>query len=106
MVPTRVAADTVLQATLITNLFYAADLSGSGGMYPSQWNLDTGAPIDRESHAPMPAQTIEHTTLVHLSVGANSDSAHEYTLKQFLLTARTDKHNLEMCPSFARTCNH
>ncbi len=33
----------------------------------------------------------------HLSVGAQADSAHEYLLKQYLLTAKTDKANLEMC---------
>ena len=36
---------------------------------------------------------------VHLSVGGASDSAHEYTLKQYLLTALTDKASLEMCKS-------
>jgi hypothetical protein len=30
-------------------------------------------------------------------VGAAADSAHEYTLKQYLLTGRTDKANLELC---------
>jgi len=33
----------------------------------------------------------------HLSVGAAADSAHEYTLKQYLMTARQDTANLEMC---------
>lgn len=38
----------------------------------------------------------------HLSVGAQADSAHEYLLKQYLLTAKTDKASLEMCkPSFS-----
>jgi hypothetical protein len=103
--PLGVGAETALQATLITNLFYAANLSESGGMYPTGWNLNTSTPSDCELLAPIPAQTIEHTTPVHLSVGATADSGHEYTLKQFLLTARTDKRNLEMCPSLARTWN-
>ncbi|KAF8552304.1 glycoside hydrolase family 47 protein [Imleria badia] len=66
-------------ATLITDMLYTANLNGSGGMYPTRWNLNTGVPSDH-----------------HLSVGALADSGHEYTLKQFLLTARTDKRNLEM----------
>ena len=33
----------------------------------------------------------------HLSVGAQADSAHEYLLKQYLLTANTDRTSLEMC---------
>lgn len=34
---------------------------------------------------------------VKMSVGAAADSAHEYLLKQYLLTGKTDKVNLEMC---------
>ncbi|KAF8452325.1 glycoside hydrolase family 47 protein [Boletus edulis BED1] len=67
------------RATLVTNLLYNATLDRFGGMYPTAWNLDTGAPSDS-----------------HLTVGALADSGHEYTLKQFLMTARTDKRNLEM----------
>ena len=33
----------------------------------------------------------------HKSVGAAADSAHEYFLKQFLLTGQKDKASLEMC---------
>jgi hypothetical protein len=75
-------------------------------MYPVKWNLNTGTPSDRESLAPMPTQMIERTTSVRLSLGGSADSGHEYTIKQFLLTARTDKRSLEMCPSLARTCIH
>ncbi len=32
-----------------------------------------------------------------MSVGAQADSAHEYLLKQYLLSGRTDKDNLKMC---------
>lgn len=46
-----------------------------------------------------------HHSAVHLTVGALADSGHEYTLKQFLQTARTDKRNLEMCPFLAHTRN-
>ena len=35
--------------------------------------------------------------LDHKSVGAAADSAHEYFLKQFLLTGQKDKASLEMC---------
>lgn len=35
--------------------------------------------------------------LVRLTVGGQADSAHEYLLKQYLLTGRTDKTALEMC---------
>ena len=35
-------------------------------------------------------------------MGAAADSAHEYLLKQFLLTGQRDMANLEMCTSTAR----
>ena len=37
--------------------------------------------------------------LDQLSVGAQADSAHEYLLKLYLLTGKTDKASLEMCTS-------
>jgi len=59
------------------------DLSITGGMFPKTWRLDTGAVHSQE-----------------LSVGAAADSAHEYTLKQYLLTGKTDKLNLELYLKF------
>ncbi|KAF9466042.1 glycoside hydrolase family 47 protein [Collybia nuda] len=56
-----------------------ANLQDTAGMFPVGWNLTTGQPHD-----------------AHLSVGAQADSAHEYLLKQYLLTAKTDKASLKM----------
>ncbi|KAK7024934.1 alpha-1,2-mannosidase [Favolaschia claudopus] len=56
-----------------------ADLHKTGGMLPIAWNLTSVLPFD-----------------TRLSVGGKSDSAHEYLLKQYLLTAQTDKKSLEM----------
>ncbi|KAF7974676.1 hypothetical protein HWV62_11433 [Athelia sp. TMB] len=58
---------------------YNAKINHMGGMLPTRWSLGLGQPVD----------TI-------LSVGGNADSAHEYLLKQYLLTAKTDKKSLEM----------
>ncbi|KAJ6592323.1 glycoside hydrolase family 47 protein [Mycena vulgaris] len=63
-----------------------ADLHKTGGMMPTKWNLTSGVPFD-----------------AHLSVGAQADSAHEYLLKQYLLTAKTEKASLEM---YIRTTTH
>ncbi|KAH7930222.1 glycoside hydrolase family 47 protein [Leucogyrophana mollusca] len=65
-------------ATTATKAFAKANLSLSGGMYPTRWDITTGTPTD-----------------LQLSAGALADSGHEYTLKQYLLTAKTDKANLE-----------
>ncbi|RDX50787.1 seven-hairpin glycosidase [Lentinus brumalis] len=51
-----------------------------GGMFPTRWNLKSGTPAGPDS----------------LSVGAAADSAHEYLLKQYLLTGQRDIANLEM----------
>ncbi|KAI0761336.1 glycoside hydrolase [Trametes elegans] len=64
--------------TLINTLADAMELR-KGGMFPTQWHLNTGKPTS-ESH----------------SVGAAADSAHEYLLKQYLLMGKTDIDNLEM----------
>ncbi|KAF7309201.1 alpha-1,2-Mannosidase [Mycena kentingensis (nom. inval.)] len=56
-----------------------ADLRKTGGMLPVSWNLTTGQPHDE-----------------HLSVGGRADSAHEYLLKEYLLTAKTDKKSLNL----------
>ena len=49
----------------------------------------------------LPLQTIQLMIilpiLAKLAVGGEADSAHEYLLKQFLLTRKTDKTALEMC---------
>ncbi|EIN09625.1 seven-hairpin glycosidase [Punctularia strigosozonata HHB-11173 SS5] len=56
-----------------------SEVSHLGGMLPVRFNLTSGKPWDDE-----------------LTVGAAADSAHEYLLKQYLLTSRTDRKSLEM----------
>ncbi|KAF8623208.1 hypothetical protein AX15_006446 [Amanita polypyramis BW_CC] len=56
-----------------------ANLTRTGGMHPVKWNVTSGRPFD-----------------THLSVGAQADSAHEYLLKHYLMTAKEDKSSLEL----------
>ncbi|KAF9561220.1 glycoside hydrolase family 47 protein [Agrocybe pediades] len=63
----------------IMEVFASADLKHTAGMLPVQWNITDGTPSDK-----------------HLSVGAQADSTHEYLLKLYLLTGKTDKTSLEM----------
>ncbi|KAJ8508001.1 hypothetical protein ONZ45_g9682 [Pleurotus djamor] len=63
----------------IIHLLSKADLSRTGGMLPVQWSVSTSEPTDG-----------------HVSVGAQADSAHEYLLKQYLLTGSKDRVNVEM----------
>ncbi|KAJ7097275.1 glycoside hydrolase family 47 protein [Mycena belliarum] len=74
------------QVNKLIKVLAEADLHKTGGMMPLKWNLTTGDPFD-----------------THLSVGGQADSAHEYLLKQYLLTAKTDKASLEM---YIRTTTH
>ncbi|KAJ3560592.1 hypothetical protein NP233_g10736 [Leucocoprinus birnbaumii] len=62
----------------IMKAMYQADLK-EDGLFPTQWNIETGSPIG-----------------AHYSVGAFADSAHEYLLKQYLLTARSEPQILEL----------
>ncbi|KAI0369832.1 seven-hairpin glycosidase [Pilatotrama ljubarskyi] len=65
-------------ATLINTLADAME-ERKGGMFPTQWHLSGGKPTSESR-----------------SVGAAADSGHEYLLKQYLLTGKTDIENLEM----------
>ena len=79
----------------------SADLKETGGMFPIEWDVTTGKPRNR--------RLLERLSWLfgiysfsppgHLSVGAQADSAHEYLLKLYLLTGKTDKASLEMCMS-------
>ena len=78
----------------------SADLKETGGMFPIEWDTTTGKPknrrlLERSSWA----CGIYSFSPGHLSVGAQADSAHEYLLKLYLLTGKTDKASLEMCMS-------
>ncbi|KAI0825542.1 glycoside hydrolase [Irpex lacteus] len=56
------------------------------GMFPTKWNLMSGEPISES-----------------LSVGGAADSAHEYLLKLYLLTGKSDKASLELYIQTANT---
>ncbi|KAF9809117.1 hypothetical protein IEO21_07552 [Rhodonia placenta] len=49
------------------------DAQVTDGMFPTRWNLSKGTPMNS-----------------HFSVGAFADSAHEYLLKQWLLTSKSE----------------
>ncbi|CCM00756.1 uncharacterized protein FIBRA_02796 [Fibroporia radiculosa] len=66
-------ADTIMKSLA------RANVTALGGMLPRRWNLQTAKPADDA-----------------LSVGAAADSAHEYLLKQYLLTAKTDRTSYQM----------
>ncbi|KAI0035309.1 mannosidase [Vararia minispora EC-137] len=66
-------------ADRVWRILQKADVSGLGGMLPTDWSLEKGAPNDDK-----------------LTIGAQGDSAHEYTLKQYILTGKTDKRLVEM----------
>ncbi|KAJ7210456.1 glycoside hydrolase family 47 protein [Mycena pura] len=74
------------RASKVINALANSDLHRTGGMMPIKWNLTSGLPADSR-----------------LSVGGLADSAHEYFLKQYLLTGKTDKRSLEI---YIRTTTH
>ncbi|KAF8074909.1 glycoside hydrolase family 47 protein [Lyophyllum atratum] len=74
------------RASTLLKALESANLHKTSGMLPVRWNLTTGQPHD-----------------AHISVGAQADSAHEYLLKQYLMTAKTDKASLIM---YLRATSH
>ncbi|KAA1469091.1 mannosidase [Dentipellis sp. KUC8613] len=74
------------RVTKIMKVFAEARLEDVGGMLPSSWLIEEGQPNGNR-----------------LSLGASADSGHEYLLKQYLLTAGSDKAALEM---YLRTTTH
>ncbi|KAJ7738098.1 glycoside hydrolase [Mycena olivaceomarginata] len=67
------------RANNVMSMLASADLHKTGGDDAHRVELNLGGSIDS-----------------HLSVGARADSAHEYLLKQYLLTAQSNKKSLEM----------
>ncbi|KIY68900.1 glycoside hydrolase family 47 protein [Cylindrobasidium torrendii FP15055 ss-10] len=65
------------RADTVVRVFQNANLKATGGMLPVGWNTTSGQPAD-----------------FRLSAGAQADSAHEYLLKQYLLTGRADQYSL------------
>ncbi|KAF7770505.1 CAZyme family GH47 [Agaricus bisporus var. burnettii] len=61
----------------IMQLMYKAETTN--GLYATMWNMQSGIPANK-----------------HFSVGAYADSAYEYLLKQYLLTARSEPQGLEL----------
>ncbi|KAI9453041.1 seven-hairpin glycosidase [Lactarius psammicola] len=57
----------------VMDIMYKANVTSTGELFPMSWSMKDGLPLDRT-----------------VSVGASADSAYEYMLKQWLLTARTD----------------
>ncbi|KAF7371048.1 alpha-1,2-Mannosidase [Mycena sanguinolenta] len=68
----------------IMDIMYNADIPA--GEFPSQWDIKTGKP-----------------SIKHFSVGAYADSAHEYLLKQWLLTAQSEPKAKESYVRFLRS---
>ena len=66
-------------------------------MLPTDWRVHKGVPNDG-TYSLLCITTQELTTLLEkLTAGAQGDSAHEYLLKQYILTGKTDRALLEMC---------
>lgn len=90
----------LLQSRDVMNTLSSAKLQYTNGMFPVQWNITSGEPFACNWTVflmiPCYAQA---SSADHLSVGAQADSAHEYLLKLYLLTNKTDQASLKMCAS-------
>ncbi|CAK5267461.1 unnamed protein product [Mycena citricolor] len=94
------------RAAGVISALASADLRSTGGMLPTKWNLTSGQPFDCEYMSAPPVALPNggsYRCLAHLGVGGQADSTHEYLLKQYLLTSKTDKESLRM---YLRTSTH
>jgi hypothetical protein len=66
------------------------------GMFPTRWQMQTGLPSNGELPKSSPG-TETHSALDQFSVGAFADSAHEYLLKQWLLTSKSEPQAKNLC---------
>ncbi|KAG6821472.1 hypothetical protein H0H93_010196 [Arthromyces matolae] len=94
---------TTFQAQTLSKVFGNADLRATGGMLPIKWNLTTGRTHNSLFSKIVDSRRSLTPGLAHVSVGAYADSAHEYLLKQYLMTAKTDRESLKM---YLRTTTH
>jgi hypothetical protein len=87
------------QADRVWRVLQNTNVSGFGGMMPTDWLLETGAPNDgvKALFQREVQESLTCTIIDRLTVGAQGDSAHEYMLKQYILTGKTDKRLVEMC---------
>ncbi|KAH8832926.1 glycoside hydrolase family 47 protein [Flagelloscypha sp. PMI_526] len=83
------------RARNINRRLYEGNVRDTNGFLPIGWNLSTGQPHDSESCCLLLIHVLNYLIAI-ISVGAQADSAHEYLLKQYLLTGRTEKASLEM----------
>ncbi|KAG6869223.1 hypothetical protein C0993_009086 [Termitomyces sp. T159_Od127] len=84
------------RAGVLLKAFENANLEDTGGMLPTRWNLTSAQPHDGQLlHSSLSVKPTD-IRIAHVSVGAQADSAHEYLLKQYLMTAKTDKLSLKM----------
>ena len=72
-------------------------------MFPTKWSVTTGKPSNsrfREVRLRWRSrEKLIRATSAHFSVGAFADSAHEYLLKQYLLTSQSEPKALDLCTS-------
>ena len=68
--------------------------------FPTKWLVTTGKPANGMTHSSsLTVQEAHFPSIDQFSVGAFADSAHEYLLKQYLLSGQTEPKALDLCLS-------
>lgn len=83
-----------LQVERIMDVMKAAKVKD--GMFPTRWKMNTATPSNGErvvTYVGMSAKLISD----QFSVGAFADSAHEYLLKQWLMTSKSESKAKDLC---------
>lgn len=74
---------------------YKANITG--GLFPTMWNVQDGLPTNCMYELRAYLNYCSRARIDHHSVGAYADSAHEYLLKQWLLTGQSEPKAKNLC---------
>lgn len=79
---------------------------GQVGMLAQDFDLNTGQHMKGTLIADQSFDVLTYGNHAgHISVGAASDSLHEYLLKLYLLTGQTDRVSLDLCTCTFMSCS-
>ena len=76
-------------------LMYSAELDDD--QFPTKWSVKTGMPSNGAYFIQNYHEVWLNGAADQFSVGAFADSAHEYLLKQYLLTGMSEPKVLDLC---------
>lgn len=87
-----------MQVEKVMAIMQHATIPDGLGLLPTAWDIASGEPLNcRRIRFEVLSQLIINRFSAHYSAGARADSAHEYMLKQWLLSGKSEPRGRDMC---------